>query len=229
MQAAQTLSAGLFVASQPSQARVAHCQDAAPQQPDQPLRGSKPWERWPVHIRTVMASTLVSNLGATEYAEVRNTGVFPRCEDHPHLLSAYAQVRKRVAEELGPITAPGPTAEAVRVVSQRWAVSLAKHGHVLDTPPHQPGYKNVGRRKEVLQQIKAAIIAGFPSANGHFYYSSVKEAMARSPQIDDWVKELGFKRPESVWKLLKQEWPYLYLGNLIMKKKRDHAQTQVCA
>jgi hypothetical protein len=225
MQAAQSLSAvGLVTASQP---RVAHCQDGEQQQ--QPWYKCKDDVRWPVLTRVTMATGMINALTIPQRIEVRNTGIFPKCEDVEDLDKAYATVRKRVREEL---VLSGsdykPKTEAIRTASMRWAVCLLQHGTVLDKPPHEAGYKNAGERKAVLQKIKDALVAGFPTANGHFYYNNVKEAIARSPDIEAWVTELGFKRPASVWKLLKKIWPELYLGKLIMKKERDHAQTQVC-
>ena len=161
--------------------------------------------------------------------EIYKSGKLPLCKEAPGLKRVYKEIHERMTAELHELNpeAPPPSTQATRTASQRWGVSFLQHGHVLDTPPHLPGYKNVGYRKELMEAIKAAVVKGFPSANGHFYYANVKEAVARDPDVAAKMEELGYERPESVWKELKKMWPKLYLGKLIMKKQRNHAQTQV--
>jgi hypothetical protein len=227
VQAATHLSAGIALANSPPSARVSYCQP-----PEPASECGKQTVRWPEPIRVMMASTLLAALSKPEFAAVRETGIIPKCTAANGLKRVYAKIYDRAVDDLGlgetdQPAAKKPTVDAVRTTAQRWAVKLAQHGHVKDDPPHLPGYKDVGRRLEILEEIKASVVRGFPSANGHFYYGNVKEAIARDPQIGAWVDELDFKTPEAVWKLLKQKWPELYMGNLIMKKVRDHAQTVV--
>ena len=223
MQAASTLSFGVAVACQP---RVAECQPP----PEKRARAAgKPKERWDISIRTMMATKALAPLSKSQLDAVRKTGQMPSCTEVPDLKRAYSTIYDWTLDELGckSITDARPTRQAVTTTTKRWAAVFAQHGHVMDAPPHEPGYKNVGTRMKVLKEVRESLLQGFPSANGHFYYNNVKEAVARDPKISDWVNELGFERPESVWKLLKQLWSDLYLGDLHMKKPRNHAQTAV--
>lgn len=187
--------------------------------------------RWGQETKTWMAASLFSALTPDQQREVRDTGKVPDATEHSHLKRTYKEIHDRVLDELKwePGTPKPTTTQATRLEAQAVTVKFARTGSIANAPPHVPGWKDTETRLRVLKDIRVKACEGFVSENGVFYYKNIKEAVARSPQIDGWVQELGFKRPESVWKLLKKHFPELYIGQLVMKKKRNHAQTMVRA
>ena len=233
MQAAGRCLAGVALSHADPRPRVAYCmgQDSDGPPRKEPARGhgGKPDERWSLDMRIDMAIEWCSALGWEKRKEIRSTGVLPSCADVPGLKNVYARIHERLTADLREVNphAEAPTTQATRLASQRWGMNLLQRKSVLDEPPHKPGYKMDPGRKALLEAMKDAILAGFPSANGHFYYANVKEAVVRDPKVASLMRDSNYKRPESVWKVLKEEWPGLHLGKLIMKKLRNHEETRV--
>lgn len=176
-----------------------------------------------------MAVAVASRLTLEEQDAVRWGGDLPT--HRPEINEAYAQlrisVRKWLQDKVGTPEHELPSADAIRKAAQRWTIKLLRCGNVEDDAAHEKGYKMTPERRDTLKSLYDLLIVGFTTGTGRFPYRSVKHGVAMSREIAELVQKLGVLRPETVWELLKDEFPDLYKGKWLTKKQRDLMQTMV--
>ena len=195
----------------------------------QPGKGKRTF-RWPQMIRIRMAVEVISKLSFVEMMKVCGGGPLPTHSQS--LNAAYARVRSGVCQWLREVhRTPDhkmPSAAALRKAAQRNAIKLMRDGHVHDAPPHEKGYKMTPVRKGILKNIHTLLLKGYKTPSGAtFPFRSLKHAVANSREIAALVQVLHIKRLTTVWRMLRTEFPDLYIGKLLTRKKRHCQRTQV--